>query len=390
MTPAKSASGPRLLFHVQHLLGIGHHRRAERLAAAIQASGIDVTVARGGTPVTGEDWGGADIRQLPSAQIAGTDFQSLIDADGNPIDDAWRAARRDALLALFADIQPHIVLLEGFPFARRQLRFELLPLLEAVAAAKPRPLVATSVRDILVAKDKPERNAEVLATIERAIDAILIHGDADLIPLERSFPQAASLGDKKIYTGYVMPPPPTAKAAEPFDVVVSVGGGAVGRELLEAALRARPLTRFKDRPWLLIAGVMAEQATLDALLAEAGPGVTIARHRDDFRALLAAAKVSVSQAGYNTVLDILQAGTPAVLIPFAAPGETEQTLRAEFLAASSRVKIVPEAGLTPEAVALAIDGAVDLVADGTLTFRDDGAAETARQLWGLLKRRADV
>ncbi|MFD2263142.1 glycosyltransferase family protein [Lacibacterium aquatile] len=389
MTSRSVPAKPRLLFHVQHLLGIGHHRRAERLAAALQASGIAVTVARGGTPVEGENWGGAEVRQLPSARIAGTDFQTLIAEDGQPIDDVWRDRRREALLDLFQEIEPDAVLLEGFPFARRQLRFELLPLLDAVAGSRPRPLVLTSVRDILVEKNKPERTAEVLATIERAIDAVLIHGDPTVIPLERSFPQAEALGDKRIYTGYVMPPLPTQKAAEAFDVVVSVGGGAVGRELLEAALHARPLTRFKDRPWLLIAGVMAAQETIDALTAEAGPGVTIARHREDFRALLAGAKLSVSQAGYNTVLDLLQAGTPSVLIPFAAPGETEQTLRAEFLAAAGRVKIVPEDGLTPEAVAEAIEAAADL-RGASVDFQGDGAAETARQVWRLLKERVVV
>ena len=38
----------RVLFYVQHLLGIGHLKRAAILAEAMAAMGLDVTVAYGG------------------------------------------------------------------------------------------------------------------------------------------------------------------------------------------------------------------------------------------------------------------------------------------------------------------------------------------------------
>ena len=41
----------RVLFHVQHLLGIGHLKRAEILAQAMAKSGLEVTVAYGGRAV---------------------------------------------------------------------------------------------------------------------------------------------------------------------------------------------------------------------------------------------------------------------------------------------------------------------------------------------------
>ena len=40
----------RVLIHVQHLLGIGHLRRAAALARGLVASGVDVVVASGGVP----------------------------------------------------------------------------------------------------------------------------------------------------------------------------------------------------------------------------------------------------------------------------------------------------------------------------------------------------
>ena len=41
-------SGPRIFFYVQHLLGIGHVRRAALLARGMVERGIDVCVVLGG------------------------------------------------------------------------------------------------------------------------------------------------------------------------------------------------------------------------------------------------------------------------------------------------------------------------------------------------------
>ena len=49
--------------------------------------------------------------------------------------------------------------------------------------------------------------------------------------------------------------------------------------------------------------------------------------RADFRALLRNATLSISQAGYNTVVDTLCWADRAVLVPFGTDRETEQTDR---------------------------------------------------------------
>src|SRR4051812_12259099 len=149
----------KLVFYVQHLLGIGHHRRAELIARALVADDFETVILAGGMAVAGEDWGGARIVRLPSVRAAGTDFHTLVDDTDRPIDDAWRNVRRDRLLACVADERPDALLIESFPFARRQFRFELLPLLDWAAAQRSRPLVVTSIRDILVAKPDPKRVA---------------------------------------------------------------------------------------------------------------------------------------------------------------------------------------------------------------------------------------
>ena len=378
----------KLAFYVQHLLGIGHHRRAELLARALVAEGFDTVILCGGTEVTGEDWGGARIVHLPAARADGVAFKSLVDTHGRPIDDSWRALRRAALLDAVAAERPDILLLESFPFARRQFRFELLPLLDWARDQVPRPLVVTSIRDILVAKPEPKRVAEVVATIERSVDRVLVHGDPAVIRLDATFPAAATIADKLHYTGFVAAAAPAPATSARDGVIVSVGGGAVGAELLLAAAGARALTRAHDRPWRLITGPQMAAPQVAAIEAAAAPGVTVERHRADFRELLVTAMLSISQAGYNTVLDLLQAGPRMVLVPFAAAGETEQTVRATQLAAAGRAVIVPESDLTPASLAAAVERALAAPAPAKLALADDGAATSARLLRRWLAARA--
>jgi len=139
------------------------------------------------------------------------------------------------------------------------------------------------------------------------------------------------------------------------EVLVSAGGGAVGRKLLETAIEARPLTGLRDRTWRILAG--ANSGSLDELDSIAKGSVIVERTRNDFTLRLRNCVLSVSQAGYNTALETLQAGARAVLVPFAGGGESEQTLRARLLAERGLVHVVEEDVLSPATLAAAIDRA---------------------------------
>ena len=102
--------------------------------------------------------------------------------------------------------------------------------------------------------------------------------------------------------------------------------------------------------------------------------------------MLRRCRVSVSQAGYNTVLDILAAGAPAVLVPFAEERETEQTLRAERLAARGVVEMVPPAALSPERLAAAIERAAGR-RPAALAIDMGGARRTALAIARMLSER---
>jgi predicted glycosyltransferase len=378
-----------ILFHVQYLLGIGHLQRSLRIANALAGDGFAVTLVCGGAPVA-ELAADPSIRvvQLPPIRARDARFE-LEDSAGRPVDDALREARRAALLAAFAEARPDAVIIEGFPFARRAFRFELDPLIAAVHATEPRPRLICSVRDIVTARDDPARHRAIVERVCREFDAVLVHGDPALIPFEASFPAAPAIADRLVYTGYVSPPaePATETQAAGGGVVVSAGGGAAGRALLAAALEARRQGCLAGLPWLLLAGTNLPEAEFAALRRAAPSFVTIERFRRDFAGLLRRCRVSVSQAGYNTVLDILAARARAVLVPFAAERETEQPMRAERLMALGAAELVRESELTPANLAAAIERAAAREPPG-LAIDTAGAIRSARLIAALVAGRA--
>lgn len=374
----EGAVSKSVFFYVQHLLGIGHLARASRIAAAMVARGLDVTVATGGTPVEGFPGPGVRHVALPPIVSGDAGFSGLVDSTGRPVDKSFEAMRRDLLLDAFRQSKPDIVLIEAFPFGRRQVRFELLPLLDEIAAMVDRPLVACSLRDILQERSKPGRDEESVALVERYFDRVLVHGDPGFARLNDTFPLTAQIADRVIYTGLVSAPPPSPPG-ETFDVIVSAGGGAVGSGLIMAAAQAAHLLP-KNLRWALISGPNLPQADYDAIGAAKPRNAELFRFRRDFASLLMAAQVSVSQAGYNTVCDILRAGCASVLVPFTTGGETEQQVRAERLAAKGLASIVSEDGLTVDAMAQAIGGQLSAGRRPDHGLDLEGAARTAEIL----------
>ncbi len=343
-------TGPAdILFYVQHLLGIGHLRRSAAIARALGEAGAKVVFVSGGRPVSGLDVGSARLVQLPPLQSVDERFSGLADQDGRAVDDAWKDARAAQLLATFEIVRPHLLVTEMFPLGRRQMRFELLPLLEAATTRQPRPTIVCSVRDILNRSPDAEKTRWMVATLDRYYDHVLVHGDPAIAPLDLSFPEIAGARPEVSYTGYVVSAPPAAadgtEAAADGEVLVSVGGGRVAVPLIEAALAARPLGPLGAAPWRILVGDHFPAAAFDSLVRRAPAGVAIERSRPDFQALLARCRLSISQAGYNTVMEVLRAGRPAVVVPFAAGAETEQSLRADLLAARNLLCVVAEADL---------------------------------------------
>lgn len=351
-------SAVRVMIWVQHLLGIGHQRRAALIAKQLHRLGAEVCYVSGGYPLKDLDTGAAARVQLPPTRAADAGYKTLLDGDGRPVSDAWRRARRRALLAAFDDFRPAALITESYPFGRGLLRFELEPLLDRVVAARPRVRLICSVRDIVQPRGR-KRNEGIAALVRSRFDAVLVHSDPGIVDFGASFPQSDQIHDRIRYTGYVSENAGVGGsrvAGEGVGVLVSGGGGVVAERLLETALLACPLSDRRHEPWRLLAGPGIGDAAFERLQHAAGNGIRVERNRSDFSALLEACRVSVSQGGYNTLLDVVTARARGVVVPFSEGDQSEQPTRARLFAQKNLIQAVL-ADPTPADLAAAVDAA---------------------------------
>ncbi|MCV2888447.1 glycosyltransferase family protein [Ruegeria aquimaris] len=369
----------KVMIVVTHLLGTGHLSRALTLGRAFAGAGHRVCVVSGGMPAPQLDHTGLDLCQLPPLRSDGVDFTRLLTDSGAPADTSFLATRQAALMEEFRRFHPDVLITELYPFGRRSLKAEFLALLETAKSHQPPPVVLSSIRDILAPPSKPAKAEEAETVVERYFDAVLVHSDPSATRLEVSWPVTPLLARKLRYTGYVAPPAAGSHPAHAGkgEIIVSAGGGPVGKPIFHAAIEtARKMT---NRRWRLLVGgadASARAAELQALAADAS--VLAEPARPDFRSMLYEAAASVSMCGYNTALDLMQAGTPSVIVPFDDGKEVEQGLRARALSGMPGFAVVESVDLKAENLERALLNVMCDPPRDSSELKFDGAAESVR------------
>ncbi len=349
-----------LLLYCQHSLGLGHAVRSFALAAALTER-FRVVLACGGEPAGLNPHDEVELVELPPVR-ASTDG-ALLATGPTSLDDARRRRRR-LLLETFRSLRPAMVVVELFPFGRRRFADELVPLLEAAGSTSPRPVVVSSVRDILVGRGPDQRAHDTISCVlaNRYLDAVLVHSDPRFARFEESFRPGIALRAPVHHTGFVVPETAEVAAARSPQarVVVSAGGGLVGAPLLRAALDARSLLPQSLR-LDVVAGPFLPDDDWRALRQAAGrlQGVELQRFTPDLGERLRSATASVSQCGYNTALDLLRARIPALVVPFSEGREDEQTRRAARLEEWGALRVLSPDRLSPTTLAREILALLD-------------------------------
>ena len=368
----------KVMIVVTHLLGVGHLARASALGRALARAGHRVTLVSGGAPAPNVPLDGIDVVQLPPLAARGADFKTLYAADGNVAGPETYAVRQQMLLMTARDLQPDAVIIELFPFGRRQLAAEFVALLDDLMACAQPPAILSSVRDVLAPPSTPKKAARTVALLERYFDRVLVHGDAAILPLEASWPVPPHLARRLSYTGYVRDgqavPAVATDADGAGEIVVSGGGSDAALPLFRAALGAARLMPGRD--WRILVGHGVSNSDFAKLQYDAPANVRVARVRRDFAAVLARAACSVSMAGYNTVLDLAAARVPAVVVPFDGGNEVEQSIRAEKFAGMGLLDVVRSDALAPATLLDAVERAMHRGAPAGGWIATDGA-ETA-------------
>jgi predicted glycosyltransferase len=374
----------KIVFYCQHVLGMGHFFRSLEICRALV--GNEVILVTGGPRF--EVTLPGHIRELRLPELGmDPEFKQLLAAPGDDIETVKRL-RQARLFGLFEVERPELFVVELYPFGRKAFRFEIDPVLKAIAEGGRACGVVCSVRDILVEKRMPaEHEARVVAELNRHFDAVLVHADPKLVALEETFGRLREIRVPVVYTGFVTPAPapdgrPRIRSrlglAETEKLIVaSAGGGSVGLPVLEAAVQAfHRLGPGKAARLVVFTGPFMPEADVARLTAWAGGRVDIQRFTPDFLDYLAAADLSLSMAGYNTTMNLLSAGVPALVWPFAQ--NREQRLRSERLAGLGALRVLADRDLEPQRLAALMDQALAQTARPAVDIDLGGAANTAR------------
>ena len=365
----------KVLIAVTHLLGTGHLSRALTLGRAFAAQDHQVVLASGGFPVPQLQTDGVTFVQLPPLRSDGVNFTHLLASDGTTADETYLDARSDLLCQTLKSLQPDILITELYPFGRRVLASEFLSLLQAAHQMPQRPVILSSIRDILAPPSKPKKATAADEAIAKWYDAVLVHSDPTATTLDISWPVSPLLETKLRYTGFVTPalPSPHPHDLGKDEILVTAGGGSVGDTLYETALAAARIDTHHT--WRLLVGGSDATARIERLQTIDSPAI-LEPARPDFRQMLCHATALVGMCGYNTTMDLLQTGVPSVLIPFDAGNEVEQSLRATSLARMNGINVISSADLTPSILISAMTRALAAPPRRTGSIAFDGAAQT--------------
>jgi predicted glycosyltransferase len=269
--------------------------------------------------------------------------------------------RKKMIRTCFDNLRPAVVVLELFPFGRKRFAVELRPLLEVAHSQETRSLIVCSLRDIFGTQkpiqQKYDDRAAMLAN--QFLDLVLVHSDPTFAHFDESFRPTVPLRMPVIHTGFVVPrlaPTPSPDNSRKR-IVVSAGGGTTGENLMRMAVEA--LSHFESDPQIemkVIAGPFLPDEAWNTLraLAREKPQLSAVRHVPNLRDEFCDAAVSISQAGYNTCLDIVRAGVPALLLPSAKGNGSEQWKRALRLQRLGAARVLDQENLNPAQLATTI------------------------------------
>lgn len=340
---------PRIAFLTCHLTGTGHLVRTLNLARAAERLGHETVVLNGGRALDHVDASGVPVIQLPAVTVKGLEFNTLRKPNGALVDPVYMHTRATRITDALNQYGVDALVTELFPLGRRVLRAEFLAAIAAARARNPRVAILCSVRD--VPEPKPKRLTEAIETLRAHFNGVLVHGDAAFLPLDTTWPLPSDLPVHHCgYLGQAMP----AVAERSRTVLVSAGGGVLGRRLLEIAAKAAALS---SRPWHILVGGADAPGIANALQSEVTVGeVTIQPARPDYRDLLAGAGCSISLCGYNTAVELADCRTPALLVPSDEADEKEQTLRAGRLANHPGIEVAALSAVSPQSLAAIAEG----------------------------------
>jgi predicted glycosyltransferase len=340
--------GKRILIYSHDSFGLGHLRRCREIAHTLVESISDLSVLiLSGSPIIGSfDFRArVDFVRVPGViKLRNGEYTSLklhMDVEETL---ALRASIVEHTAKIF---DPDMFLVDKEPLG---LRGEVEPTLKQLKA-RGVPCIL-GLRDVM---DDPEllesewERKNVVPALTSYYDDIWIYGLPQICDPLEGIDLPASVRKKMTYTGYLRRNLPKAQSTlvlEKIDapyVLVTVGGGGDGEEIIDWVLRAYESDAGLPHPALLVLGPFMSSERQAEFLHRAARLDNVEAITFDARieTLLDRAVGIVSMGGYNTFCEVLSFDKRALIIPRTVPRK-EQFLRASRAQELGLVHMLPE------------------------------------------------
>jgi predicted glycosyltransferase len=270
---------------------------------------------------------------------------------------------------------------------------ELVPMLHALRQNGRHTKMVLGVRDIL---DEPERTRKVLAgngsfdVIDEFYDEVWIYGCKAVFDTVKEYAFPEPVLRKTVYCGYLKRPTvATERLDGPPRILVTTGGGGDGSDLIEAYLTGlSSLPRSVALRSTVIFGPQMPQLRRGEILRRFGymSDVDFLEFDAEIASRYAQSDVVVSQAGYNTVCELLSFSRRAILVPRSEPVR-EQLIRARLMAERGCFECIEPQDLTPETLIAKVREAVNSSSITPATLDLDGLPVIRARVSALLNRR---
>jgi predicted glycosyltransferase len=379
----------KVMFYCQHILGMGHLIRSVEIVRGLIPD-AQVCFINGGQVIDEFQFPPEiEVINIPAVKTD-SEFNELCPVDDNLTLSEVEATRKNILLDICNHFTPDILIIELFPFGRKRFSFELIPLIEKAKSLGAK--IVSSVRDIVVTKQNQQRYEEkVCRLINQYFDMLLIHGDPNFIKLNLSFSRVNDFTCPVHYTGYVVQPPPSENQDLDINkplILVSVGGGRFGHDLLECVAHTALILKDKiPHDIQVFTGAFSPNELLERLqqMTHDLDNITVNRYTPHLLNYMQQADLSIGMSGYNTTMNVLTTGVKAMMMPFQGNNDMEQLTRVKILDDLGRVKMIHPEDLQPEQFA---ENIINYLANKTtqLSINLDGVNQTAYYLKQLTKR----
>jgi predicted glycosyltransferase len=355
----------KILFYCQHSIGIGHLVRSFALVNSLKAS-FQITLVSGGDFPKGLVIPKAiNFIQLPPIGIDENNCLKAINSR-EPVHHVMKK-RQKTLLQTYKEKKPDIFITEYFPFGKIQFLSELSPVLRLIKNSNKRIKVLCSLRDVL------ERNFSEgkigqdfsIKVINEYYDSLLIHGDKNFIPLEETFPELNRINASKYYTGYVtaaISHHPEINRQAFKKIVLSAGGGKVAKPFIHKIISSFKKFGFGDGITLqVVTGPIYPVKSFKILqdMVKNDNNIILNYSVESLSEIWRDARLSISSGGYNTLMELISSGIPAIVSPYRNQTNSEQDIRSSFLNNMNLIKTMYYEDLNEKEIALTVKNAMD-------------------------------